>query len=112
MAFDTFTVHGDLDRFVTHVRESLVRSSATMSIECETRSEVAGARMVVLGCERFSVVGSSRVALTVSTLESGGAMQVVAVATGGSQAVVFKINTFGEQAMLDVAREAVTSFRG
>ena len=44
-------------------------------------------------------------------LESEGKIHLVAIATGGSQAMFFKINTFGEEAFLEQLVEVVERFR-
>jgi hypothetical protein len=38
-------------------------------------------------------------------------MSVSLVAAGGSNALALKLNTFGEEAFLDLAREAISSFQ-
>ena len=37
----------------------------------------------------------------------GNELKVSAITSGGSQAMLFKINTFGEEAFLDTVREAI-----
>ena len=39
--------------------------------------------------------------------ENGGDICLSAITSGGSQAVFFKINTFGEEAFLDKLRELI-----
>jgi hypothetical protein len=46
-------------------------------------------------------MGSNRVSLAVTLVGEGANLQVSAITAGGSQAVLFKINTFGESAFLD-----------
>ena len=47
-------------------------------------------------------MGSNRVSLSVTLYEGrDGTIHLSAITSGGSQAMFFKINTFGEQAFLD-----------
>ena len=56
--------------------------------------------------ERYSYVGDNRVSLNVTLFQNGsGPIQLSAIAAGGSQAMLFKINTWGEEAFLDKLKE-------
>jgi hypothetical protein len=58
--------------------------------------------------ERYSYAGGNRVSLTVTLFQNGDEpIRLSAITTGGSQAVFFKINTWGEEAFLDKLRELV-----
>ncbi|WP_255372178.1 DUF6054 family protein [Demequina sp. NBRC 110053] len=68
------------------------------------------ARMIVRAYERYSMTGSNRVSLSVSILAVGDRMEVSLTTSGGSEAVFFKLNIFGEQAFMDRAIEALDAF--
>ena len=52
--------------------------------------------------ERYSALGSNRVSLNVTLFQGAdGTIHLSAITSGGSQAVFFKINTFGEEAFLN-----------
>ena len=54
----------------------------------------------------YSYVGDNRVSLNVTLFQNGsGPIQLSAIAAGGSQAMLFKINTWGEEAFLDKLKE-------
>ncbi len=53
-----------------------------------------------------AVLGGNRVSLSLTLLGGGPCTELCAVASGGSQALFFKINTFGEEAFLDCVRAA------
>ena len=55
--------------------------------------------------ERYSYMGGNRVSLNVTLFGNGDTIQLSAITSGGSQAMFFKINTFGEEAFLDKLRE-------
>ena len=52
--------------------------------------------------ERYSWTGGNRVSLSVTLFQNGdGPVHLSAIATGGSQAMFFKVNTWGEEAFLE-----------
>ena len=68
--------------------------------------ESGTARCSVRVFERYSYVGDNRVSLNVTLFQNGsGPIQLSAIAAGGSQAMLFKINTWGEEAFLDKLKE-------
>ena len=79
-----------------------------MSASLEEKSDFQGgcAKCSVRVFERYSYVGSNRVSLSVTAFQEGnGPIYLSAITAGGSQAVLFKINTWGEEAFLDKLRE-------
>lgn len=56
--------------------------------------------------ERYSYTGGNRLSLNVTLFQGeSGAIRISAIAAGGSQAMFFKVNTWGEEAFLDKLRE-------
>ena len=56
--------------------------------------------------ERYSWTGENRVSMSVTLYqENGGPVRLCAITSGGSQALFFKVNTWGEEAFLDTLRE-------
>ena len=52
--------------------------------------------------ERYSMIGKNRVSLNVTLFQGpDGKIRLSAITSGGSQAMFFKVNTFGEEAFLD-----------
>mgnify|MGYP000323321732 CR=1 FL=1 len=52
--------------------------------------------------ERYSYTGGNRVSLNITLFQNGEEpVHLSAITAGGSQAVFFKLNTFGEEAFLD-----------
>lgn len=89
---------GDFNAFVGIVHELAQDISSTTIYEDGYRFGEQSAMMVY---ERYSIVGSSRVSLSVMITEFEGKIQLVAIPSGGSQAIVLKINNWGEGAFLD-----------
>lgn len=111
MAHFERTLTGDVDRLVAHLDRAIPGGSISGKFEAGSDHRVGDARMVVRAYERFSVVGSNRVSLCISILSVGEEISLSAVSAGGSQAVFFKLNTFGEEAFLQKAADALSTFR-
>jgi Family of unknown function (DUF6054) len=112
MAHFETELSGDADALAAHLDRAIPGGSVTAKLENGSDQRLDDARMVVRAYERFSALGGNRVALTVSILAVGGRLAVSMVATGGSQAMFFKVNTLGESSFLDRGRAALESFAG
>ncbi|MGE4354601.1 MAG: DUF6054 family protein [Oscillospiraceae bacterium] len=102
---------GNYYKFRDFLQEEILKGSMSASLEETHEETVNGVCCQVQTYERYSVIGGNRVSLNIVILESDGIIHLVATASGGSQAVFFKINTFGEEAFLDMLREAVERFK-
>jgi Family of unknown function (DUF6054) len=103
-------LYGDFDTMLQAIdREVLGRS---VSARYEDGSDIlAGAqRCAVRVYERYSMVGSNRVSLSVTLVADGDGAFLSAITSGGSQAVLFKVNTLGESSFLKVLMSAVQPF--
>ncbi len=112
MAYAEHEVTGNLDALVAHLDTVISGGSITARLEARSERQLGEARMVVLAYERYSAIGGNRLGLTFSLLAAGDQIAVTTVTSGGSQAMFFKVNTFGEQAFLDRAVDAIRSFAG
>lgn len=104
------TISGDLAEFIGHVDAMITGSSVTAQLEAETRRSVGDAHMVVRAYERYSFTGSNRLTLTIAVLSTNGTLEISAITSGGSTGMFWKINTFGEDAFLQRAVDAITSY--
>jgi hypothetical protein len=105
-------ISGDVDALVAHLDRAIPGGSVTAKREDGSDQAIGDARMVVRVYERYSALGGNRVSLTVSILAVGQQLAVTMISSGGSQAMFFKINTFGEEAFLDKGVEALQGFQG
>ncbi len=89
-----------------NVRETIERgvldSSMTASLEEESDFYYGDIRCSVRAFERYSAFGGNRLSLTVTFVGNDESVKVVAVTSGGSEAVFFKLNTLGEESFLNV----------
>ena len=109
MAKAEYFLHGDFDTVLANL-EAAVFKSASASLEDSSDFRAPSCRVAVRVYERYSWTGSNRVSLNITLTESDGQLFCSAISSGGSQAMFFKINTFGEEAFLDCVREALEAF--
>jgi hypothetical protein len=110
MAHYQHELTGDLDSLVLYLDHAIPQGSITAKYEAGSDHRIGDARMVVRAYERFSAWGGNRVSLCISILSVGEKMALSAVSSGGSKAVLFKVNTFGEEAFLSRAVQAIAAY--
>lgn len=106
MAKLEITVNQDFDRLLCKIEDGILKSSISASLEEKSNFRDGNAKCSVLVFERYSYMGGNRVSLSVTLFQTdNGPVHVSAITAGGSQAVFFKINTFGEEAFLDKLKD-------
>ena len=103
------TICGDFDEVLDRLHDGVMNGSATASYEEGSDYEHNDFRCAVRVYERFSYMGGNRVSLNMTLAGKGEELFLSAITSGGSQAVLFKVNTWGEEAFLDTIRELVDS---
>lgn len=98
MAKYVFEARGNFEEFVEEVKSICSRLGASITQEDE---HYFNNDVVVLVYERYSIIGSNRVSLNITIVKNNGLISLVAITSGGSQAMLFKINTLGEDAFLN-----------
>ena len=99
-------VKGNFDGILSRIEQGILNGSMSATLEDRSDFTDGAARVSVRVFERYSWIGNNRVSLNVTLFQSGdGPVRLSAIASGGSQAMFFKINTFGEEAFLDKLRE-------
>ena len=111
MAKYTDHLTGDFEQIVKFIHEDLWQQSASLTLE-ESYQTVAGDRRIEQRAyERYSMIGGNRASLSVLFVETEDGADVCGIATGGSQAVFWKINTWGEAAFLETLESAVNRWK-
>lgn len=99
-------VQGSIDTLRSRIENGILNGSVSATLEDVSSFRAGDVRCEVMVFERYSYMGGNRVSMTVTLFDSGsGTVRVSAITSGGSQAMFFKINTFGEEAFLDKLRE-------
>ena len=100
------TLHGDFSEILNRIEQGIMKGSVSASLEDSSDFESGSCRCAVRVFERYSVLGSNRVSLNVTLFKSAdGTIHLSAITSGGSQAMFFKINTFGEATFLNKLEE-------
>lgn len=93
---------GNFDQWLQKICEGILNGSWSASLEDTSDFRCGDARCSVRVFERYSHMGGNRLSMTVTLFQ--GADKVIhlsAITAGGSTAIFFKMNTFGEEAFLN-----------
>lgn len=101
------TLTGNFDAVLRSLEEGIMNGSFTASYEDGSDWRMGSMRCAVRVYERYSALGSNRVSMTVTLVGNGKNLFLSAITSGGSQAMLFKINTWGEGSFLDTLVEVV-----
>ena len=100
------TLSGEFNQLIKKIETGILNGSMSASLEDSSDFYSGDARCSVRVFERYSYAGGNRVSMTVTLFQNGNdEIRLSAITSGGSQAVLFKINTWGEEAFLDKLKE-------
>ncbi|GHU50981.1 hypothetical protein FACS1894127_6920 [Clostridia bacterium] len=102
---------GSFDGLLDAIEGGIKRSSISASLEGRSDYARGDFRCAVRVYERYSVIGSNRLSLSITLVGDGNQLFLSGITAGGSQAVFFKVNTWGEEAFLDKLINIVEGFR-
>ena len=101
MAILKRTYTGDFDALLEKVKYAVMNGSASASFEHGADYRTPTGRCSVMVFERHSYTGGNRVSMNVTLFQAGnGPVQICAITSGGSQAMFWKVNTWGEESFL------------
>ena len=98
---------GDFDHALSLLHQAVMDGSTTASLEDGSDYAAGEVRCAVRVYERYSSLGGNRVSLSVTLVGRGEELFLSAITSGGSQAMFFKVNTWGEEAFLDTLRDVL-----
>ena len=101
--FETVLKDRTFDEWVKRLEDGIVNGSVTANLEDKSDfiSADGNSRVSVRVFERYSMVGGNRLSLNLTVFQDEtGEIRLSAIASGGSNAMFFKINTWGEEAFL------------
>ncbi len=100
------TLNGNFEQILRKIENEIVSGSMSASLEDSSDFRSGDAKCSVRVFERYSYSGGNRVSMSVTLFQNGNEpVHLSAITSGGSQAMFFKVNTFGEEAFLDKLRE-------
>lgn len=104
-------LNGNFDEIISLIEKGILEGSFSASLEDSSDFQCGHSRCSVRVFERYSYMGQNRVSLNVTLFQEGqGPVHLSAITAGGSQAVFFKINTFGEDAFLEKLKKLLSAF--
>lgn len=93
--------HWQMGCLMQQLEEKILSNSLSANLEAGSDFEDGDARCSVRVFERYSMMGGNRLSLNVTMFQQGDSpIRLSMITAGGSQAVFFKVNTFGEEAFL------------
>ena len=92
---------GDFDAALSRLEQAVLDGSASASYEDGSDYRSGDFRCAVRVYERYSWSGGNRVSMSMTLAGRGQDLFLSAITSGGSQAMFFKVNTWGEEAFLD-----------
>lgn len=111
MAKSKYRLTGDFSKLYHHIKNEILATSTSASLEDEEYLTEGDVHIGILVFERYSYSGGNRLSLQVTIIESHQNIKVIGISSGGSNALFFKVNTFGENAFLDKLEDAIHSFK-
>lgn len=98
---------GDFNEVLSFCDDAIKNGSMSASYEDGSYYQSDIVKVSVNVYERYSMMGSNRVSLSLTLVGEGNNLFLTAITSGGSEAIFFKINTFGEDSFLDTLIEEV-----
>ena len=106
--FERTFMNQGFDSLVERVERAVLHGSYTATLEDQADYRQGDARCAVRVFERYSYAGGNRVSMSVTIFQSENVTRLCAITSGGSQAMFFKVNTFGEEAFLETLESALS----
>lgn len=95
-------INGNFEQLLKTIENGILGGNVSASLEDSSDFCDGDAKCSVRVFERYSYAGGNRVSMNVTLFQNGnGPIHLSAITSGGSQAMFFKVNTWGEQAFLD-----------
>lgn len=99
------SITGNFDEVLERIENGIINGSLTASLEESSDFESNGVKCSVRVFERYSNAGGNRLSMSVTLFGYGDKLKLSVITSGGSNALFFKVNTWGEEAFLDKIKE-------
>ncbi len=107
MAKFTHVIHGDFDRVLKAIEKGVLDASVSATLEDSWDVREGDSRCAVRVFERYSYAGGNRVSMNVTLFRAGDTVRICAITSGGSQAMFWKVNTWGEETFLETLKDVI-----
>ena len=95
-------IESNFDELLEKIEKGILNGNISASLEDSSDFKIGISRCSVRVFERYSGIGGNRVSLNVTLFQvDDSKVHLSAITSGGSQAILWKINTLGEKAFLD-----------
>lgn len=101
MAMFKKTGVGNFSEILKLLHNRIMNSGASVSLEERSDYITDNVKTAIRVYERYSFLGGNRLSLSVFLIEADNKLHLNLVTAGGSQAMFFKINRFGERNFLN-----------
>lgn len=101
---------GDFQELLDWIHKDITNGSFSASYEDGSNYNFGQMKVAVRVYERYSMAGGNRVSLNITLVGNENELFISAITSGGSQAVFFKINTYGEETFLEVCSNSVEDY--
>lgn len=96
----------NFNMWLQRICDGILNSSSSATLEAASDFRSGDARCSVRVFERYSYAGGNRLSMSVTLFQGAdGVIHLSAITAGGSQAMFFKVNTWGEETFLEKLRE-------
>jgi hypothetical protein len=104
------TMQMDFDTLLQKIESGILSGSMSATLEASSDFQDGNSRCSVRVFERYSYAGNNRLSMSVTMYQGeSGDIHLSGITAGGSQAVLLKINTIGENAFLNKLEELLGS---
>jgi hypothetical protein len=103
-------IKGNFEELLDWIHNDITNGSVSVSYENGSDVTLEQMKLAVRVYERYSMAGGNRVSLNITVAGNGQDLFVSAITSGGSQAVFFKINTWGEETFLELCSKSVDNY--
>ena len=104
-------LRGDFFEILEAVNDAVISNSASASLEDKSDFSTGDTLCSVRVYERYSYSGGNRVSMNITLLKAADRVFITVITSGGSQAMFFKLNTFGESSFLDTVISAIERYK-
>ena len=91
-------LNGNFDSLLHTLDKEILGGSISASFQDGSDFIAGNVRCAVRVYERYSAIGKSRLGANITLLGTGDNLSLSIITAGGSQAMFFKVNTWGEEA--------------